>query len=346
MRRATSFEIEHWDELVAHNPDGGHILQSRAWGEFKRRHGWQPLYWLHEHGAHQTAVLVLQRHIPGLGNLWYAPKGPGVTQVDELGEIVDTLRDTRRSFAVKVEPELPEDAATDRALAERGLVKAQRDVQITRATIIVDLTPDEDALLASFKPKTRYNIRLAGRRGVTVEPVAADEANIDAMYELMRSTQSRAAFTLRPKDYFAGYWRLHEAAGQGQMFFARRNGEILAGLYATFIGCKSWYKDGGSTKSHAEVMAPHLLQWEAMRWLRARGIRSYDLVAVPPPGSLHEGHRLYGLYRFKSGFSDTISEFVGTWDAAASRRRYQIWQAVAEPLAHQWAYRVHHDLFY
>ena len=93
-------------------------------------------------------------------------------------------------------------------------------------------------------------------------------------------------------------------------------------------------------------MAPHLLQWEVMRWLRARGVESYDLVAVPPRAELDPRHKLYGLYRFKSGFSDRITEFVGTWDLPVQRRRFAAWNAIAERAAHQWAYRVRHDLLY
>jgi lipid II:glycine glycyltransferase (peptidoglycan interpeptide bridge formation enzyme) len=219
-------------------------------------------------------------------------------------------------------------------------------VQISRATIIVDLRPDEDAMLASFKPKTRYNIRLAQRRGVIVEPVTLGSASIDAMYSLMASTRDRAGFTLRSKEYFAGYWRLHAAAGQGQLFFASLDGQVLAGVFATYIGKKAWYKDGGSTKEHAAVMAPHLLQWEVMRWLKARGVEAYDLVAVPPAADLNPTHPLYGLYRFKSGFSERITEYVGTWDLPIRRSRYAAWNAIAERAAHQWSYRVRHDLLY
>jgi len=251
-----------------------------------------------------------------------------------------------RSFLVKLEPEIEQSAAVTAALREMQLVKSARDVQITRATIIVDIAPEEEALLDSFKPKTRYNIRLAERRGVSVSPVPVSDANIDTMYSLMASTQARAGFTLRPKAYFAGYWRLHAAAGQGQLFFASLDGAVLAGLYATFMGTKGWYKDGGSTKEHAAVMAPHLLQWRVMQWLRARGVSSYDLVAVPPRDQLSEGHPLYGLYRFKSGFSDSITEFVGTWDLVVGRWRARVWGSLAERLEHQWAYRVRHDLFY
>ena len=142
------------------------------------------------------------------------------------------------------------------------------------------------------------------------------------MYSLMASTRDRAGFTLRSKEYFSGYWRLHAAAGQGQLFFASLDGEVLAGVFATYIGSKAWYKDGGSTKEHQSVMAPHLLQWEVMRWLKSRGIDHYDLVAVPSAADLNPEHPLYGLYRFKSGFSDRITEFVGTWDLPIRRRAY------------------------
>ena len=73
---------------------------------------------------------------------------------------------------------------------------------------------------------------------------------------------------------------------------------------------------------------------------------AYDLVAVPPAAELNAAHPLYGLYRFKSGFSEHITEYVGTWDLAISRSRFAAWNAIAERAAHQWAYRVRHDLLY
>ncbi len=346
VRVASPNELGRWDELVAGNPDGGQILQARAWGEFKRAHRWAPHYLLSE-TAPSIAVLELRHAVPGLGALGYVPKGPGVAAVAQLPALIDGLRETAGSaFAIKVEPEIEQSDAATSALRAMGLEKARHDVQISRATIIVDLRADEDAMLASFKPKTRYNIRLALRRGVVVEPVRLDGASIDTMYVLMASTRDRAGFTLRSKEYFAGYWRLHAAAGQGQLFFASLDGQVLAGVFATYIGKKAWYKDGGSTKEHAAVMAPHLLQWEVMRWLKSRGVEAYDLVAVPPAAELSPAHSLYGLYRFKSGFSERITEYVGTWDLPIRRNRYAAWNAIAERAAHQWSYRVRHDLLY
>jgi lipid II:glycine glycyltransferase (peptidoglycan interpeptide bridge formation enzyme) len=346
MRPATGAEISAWDDLVVGNPDGGHILQSRAWGEFKRQHGWTPRYLVSERGGGMVAILVLQRLIPGLGSLWYAPKGPGVSDPLQLRDVLRGAPTSGAAFCLKIEPELDDDDAVRTALQGLGLRKARHDVQISRATIIVDLRPDETQLLASFKPKTRYNIRLAARRGVTVRPVHLDGDSLDTMYRLMAATRDRAGFTLRSKEYFAGYWRLHEAAGQGQLFLADWQGTTLAGVFATFMGRKAWYKDGGSVKEHADVMAPHLLQWEVMRWLRERGAESYDLVAVPRRAQLSTEHPLHGLYRFKSGFSDHITEFAGTWDLPLHRLRYALWDRAGERAAHQLAYRVRHDLFY
>lgn len=346
MREASHAELAQWDELIVANPDGGQILQTRAWGEFKRRSGWTPRYLVADESDRRIAMLALSRGAPGLGELWYLPKGPGVSGVEELDALLAPLRAQRRLFTVKMEPELHDEPQTVEALRRAGLVKSAHDVQITRATILVDLQPDEDAILASFKSKTRYNIRLAARKGVEVEPVPATDENVDMMYALMSATRDRAGFLLRPKPYFRGYWQLQEAAGHGQLFFARWHGQVLAGVFATFLGAKAWYKDGGSSKEHQSVMAPHLLQWEVMRWLRQRGVASYDLVAVPRRSELHEVHPLHGLYRFKSGFSDEITEFVGTWDLVNDRRRHIVWEQFVERAQHQWSLRVRHDLLY
>jgi lipid II:glycine glycyltransferase (peptidoglycan interpeptide bridge formation enzyme) len=346
VRAATRSEIGRWDELVVANPDGGHILQTRAWGEFKRAWGWRPTYWIAQAGGKDVAVLFLRRRAPGFGELWYAPKGPGVRDAGAVVEVLSDRQPMRSAFAVKVEPEIEEAPAITREWAAAGLRKAQGDVQMSRATIIVDLDRDEDELLASFKSKTRYNIRLAGRRGVEVAPVEMTDANIATMYSLMATTRERAGFFLRSEKYFRGYWELQAATGQAQLFFASWQGQVLAGLFATFLGSHGWYKDGGSIKEHSDLMAPHLLQWEVMRWLRQRGVRTYDLVAVPPASQLTESHPLFGLYRFKSGFSEQVTEFVGTWDLPLRPRAYAAWERWGERAANTLNRRLRHDLLY
>jgi lipid II:glycine glycyltransferase (peptidoglycan interpeptide bridge formation enzyme) len=329
MREATAAELARWDELVLGNPDGGHILQSRLWGDFKARHRWQPKHLVYETGGRELFVLVLTRNFPGFGQLWYAPKGPGVAGAGQLGDVVTQTTQRGGAFCVKWEPELLEDEVDMRQVAGGRLVRALNDIQANKATITVDLRPSEEAILATFKPKTRYNVRLAARKGVQVDAVASSADNLATMYALLAAAQERAGFLIRPREYYLDYWTFHADRQLGQLFFARLEDEVIAGAYVTRFGTKGWYKDGGSLRQHANVMAPHLLQWEVMRWLRARDVTSYDLLGVPPRRHMSPTHPLHGLVQFKSGFSPEVTEYVGTWDQPL-RRSHRLWATVGE----------------
>jgi lipid II:glycine glycyltransferase (peptidoglycan interpeptide bridge formation enzyme) len=345
MRPATTGELEVWDDLVCANPDGGHYLQSRTWGEFKSRWGWQPHHLVHDRGDTRVATLFLSRLVAGLGTLWYAPKGPGVNSAAAVAEMVPWHPAPHGAFLVKVEPEVPANADID-GWRSRGLVKAPGEIQSNRATIIVDLRRDDDALLASFKPKTRYNIRLAARRGVTVVDALPDSPHARVLYRLLRETNARNGIDVRQFDYFEDGWTHQGARDQGRFFFAVHEGEVLAGAFVAYLGKRGWYKDGGSTRRDQHLMAPYLLQWQIMRWLQQRGVEEYDLVAVPRPSELTPDHPFAGLQRFKSGFNQEVTEFVGTWDWPVRPLAAQLWNRAGERLARQWASRVHHDFFY
>jgi lipid II:glycine glycyltransferase (peptidoglycan interpeptide bridge formation enzyme) len=329
------------------------MLQCRAWGEAKRRWGWRPVYLIADPApgaaaaaGERVAALFLRRLVPGLGWLWYCPKGPGVTSVEALGRVLGDRGSFAGAFSVEVEPEIADTAENRAALAGLGLRKVD-DVQVARATVCVDLTPSESAILASFRPKTRYNVRLAARRGVTVSTVPCEPPAVEAMHHLMGMAFRHADLPLRPLAYYASYWRLFEASGQGALLLAHLGDEVLAGAYVVWLGEKGWYKDGGSSPRHHDVMAPHLLQWEAIRFLRARGVRSYDLFGAPRRADLDEpANALRGLWQFKSGFSAELREFVGTWAWVADERRYRAWRRVAEPLVRRVRWRLRGDLLY
>lgn len=344
MRIATSEEIKNWDELIKQNPDGGHILQTKAWAEFKAGHGWKPRYVIHElkDGSHIAAVYGI-RKMPYFGSMWYAAKGPGVASTAQLLEIAQQLKGTG-ALAIKFEPELLLDEIDPKVFKKAGLVKTVRNPQFT-ATVIVDISPSEDELIAQFKQKTRYNIRLAAKKGVTVERVEPTRENLETMYKMMQATQSRAGFFLRTKKYYLGYWRKQIEAQQASLFFACHEGQVLAGLFATHLGSKGWYKDGGSFRIKQNLMAPYLLQWEVMRWLKSKGATSYDMVGVPPRDKMTPEHIMYSLYQFKSGFNPEITEFIGAWDMPLSKK-YKLWQKIGERAYTAFLARVLHRYLY
>ncbi|HEY7928097.1 MAG TPA: peptidoglycan bridge formation glycyltransferase FemA/FemB family protein [Candidatus Dormibacteraeota bacterium] len=345
MRPATAAELNVWDDMVVGNPDGGHYLQTRAWAEAKSCWGWQPHHMVHEGTSGRVAVLFLSRRVAGLGTIWYAPKGPGVIDATSLVDMVPWTGPPPGAFVVKVEPEVL-GGADLRGWRETGLVKAAGDIQSNRATIVVDLRPDEDAVLASFKPKTRYNVRLAARRGVTVVNAAVDPEHARVLYRLLVQTNARNGIPVRRADYFADCWARLGSRDQGRLFFAVHGGEVLAGAFVAHLGRRGWYKDGGSTRHSSQLMAPYLLQWEVMRWLRARGVEDYDLVAVPRPAELTADHPFAGLHRFKSGFNERVTEYAGVWDWPVRPRALAVWNLAGERIARQWTARVHDDFFY
>jgi len=347
MRQATAQEIENWDNLVATNPDGGNPLQSHAYGQFKRAYGWQPHYIIHELEDITVAVLYISRTVAGLGQLWYAPKGPGIASAVQLQDLLKDFHDPK-AFMLKIEPDL---MATEKAASEMtdlGLVKAKFDLQWNRYTVTVDLRPSEDEIIAGFKQKTRYNIRLAERKGVKVEPVPYSEEAAGTMYDLMLATQARAGFYMRGSAYLTKFWKTHAAAGRGQFFFAKYEGKVLAGIFALYEGRQGLYKDGGSTREHPELQAPYLLQWEAMRWLKAKGCTEYDLHGTPPSHRFGDSsHPLSGLAQFKSGFHPGIvTEYVGVYDYPLKPAKYRFWNKAGEKIVAGYSFRVKKELFY
>lgn len=353
IRRAGTEEHDAWNSLVCENPDGGHIYQSREWGEYKSSYGWQPKQLVWEHGKERVYFQALVKVAAGFGTIWYVPKGPGMftykaSKTDEkrLKAFTQDLakfvrKSDSRAFMLMIEPEVYDGQLDPR---KAGWVKSSHDLQF-RATIIVNIDKNDDDLLASFKQKTRYNIRLAERKGVTIEQRPASNEMVDLMYKLMQDTQGRAGFYLRPKSAFAAYWQSFAQAGLGQFFVAVHEGEVIAAEYAFVFGRKAYYKEGGSTGAKRNLMAPYLVQYEAMRWAREQGAQEYDLVAVPPKDQLTESHPMWGLYQFKSGFNQEVTQFIGCWEYALKPKRYERWRKV-EPLFHKLYSRFKRNLFW
>lgn len=332
MRLATQAEIERWDKLIVANPDGGNSLQTTVWGDFKAEFGWNPKRYIYTVRGRDIAVQILVRRVPLLGEIWYCPKGPGVASLDEFSEIVSqTKQAAPRALFVRFEPELLDDLIPKELLAELGLVKASRDSS-SKSTIFIDLARSEEDLLASFSQSTRRNIRKAKDAGVSVRPVVANDHNLDIMFELMKATEARAHYGLRPKAYFLDYWRAQAKAEQAQLFLSKHEDDVLAGIFVTHLGVRAWYKDGGSFTLKRELQPTYLMHWEVMRWLMQRGVTSYDMVGVPNRDQVGQGDSRDGLYEFKSKFNPEITEFIGAWDLACSPA-YPLWNVIGERLA-------------
>lgn len=309
-----------------------HILQTWEWGAFKQATtGWQPLRWLFQRDGQTVGMVSLGvRRVAGL-QLMYAPKG-FVTHFDQpdlvadILAVLETYARRRLTLWLKLDPDLiaatglpesdedtphPDGARFIAQLKARGWRFSDDQVQF-RNTLCVDLTQDEDALLAQMSQNTRRKVRTAEKKGVTVRVATLDD--LPTLYALYQTTSERDGFLIRPFGYYEKAWRDFMQAGLAHALLAEHEGQPIAHVILFHFGRKCWYFYGASDNRARETMPNYALQWEAMRWAKAQGYVVYDMWGAPDV--FDERDRLWGVYEFKRGFRGQVVRHVGAWDYA------------------------------
>lgn len=247
---------------------------------------------------------------------------------ESLWPEVDAACRKRRSVLLKVEPDLWEGEMPGSQPA--GFQTSPHTIQPPR-TIVLDLTGAEDQVLARMKQKTRYNIRLAIKKGVIVQP----SADVDLFFRLMQATGERDRFGVHSLEYYQRSFDLFHHRGECELLLAELAGEPLAALMVFNRGARAWYFYGASVNTHREAMPAYLLQWEAMRWARRQGCTEYDLWGVPDASEealeadfTRRSDGLWGVYRFKRGFGGQLRRSAGPWDRVYQPFLYWLYRLV------------------
>ena len=344
-----------WDDLVAALPQP-HLLQTAEWAQSKTFVGWQPYYlvWCEWQGSFQlfinqwpqsypirAAAMVLQRSLPVTGfsarmRLLYTPKGPLLDWSDivlRTRVVADLQAFARKQGAIflKIDPDVQLGIGLSQTSQEppfsigeqlqemlltRGWRYSPEQIQF-RNTVLIDLNPSEAEILERMKQKTRYNIRLASRKGVVIRQ--GTPADYPLLYRLYAETSLRDGFTIRDQAYYQRVWNSFPRPDQpapaqpyAMPLIADVDGEPVAALVLFIFARKAWYLYGMSREIHRDKMPNYLLQWEAIRLSRALGCQVYDLWGAPEV--LAESDPLWGVYRFKEGLGGTFTRFLGAWD--------------------------------
>lgn len=195
-----------------------------------------------------------------------------------------------------------------------------------RSTIYLDIDLDESSLLEQMKPKGRYNIRLSQRKGVEAiilshrgggwQCVGGKEAlmmedPLEIYYHLSKETTARDGFHGAEKGY---YQHVMEVLGENAyIVLAQYNGEWISGAICILYGDKAYYYYGASSNSYRNVMAPYLVQWEAMGYAKQKGAHTYDLLGVASK-ELGDKDPLWGVTGFKEKFGGIHYTTIGTWE--------------------------------
>ncbi len=356
-------ESKIWNSLISKlsNP---HFLQTYEWGQVKARYGWQPIYlvWdsegkmkeersLSSFDFHPSAAaLVLKRQILRNGfaaplSILYTPKGPLMDWSNKSlrHRVLNDLQDfakKRGAIFLKMDPDIvlgtgvpqSEDDFIDNdgqaVIAElkgRGWGYSSDQIQF-KNTVLVDLTSTEEEILARMKQKTRYNIRLAEKKGVVLRVGTREDFGM--LYKMYAETSVRDGFVIRDEGYYQTVWKLFMDSSEPtcEPLIAEVDGEAVAAIFVFYFAGRAYYVYGMSRNSHREKMPAYLLQWEAMRRAKAKDCNTFDLWGAPDV--FDESDSMWGVYRFKEGLGGKVVRTLGAWDYAPNPFWYKLYSEI------------------
>jgi peptidoglycan pentaglycine glycine transferase (the first glycine) len=337
-----------WNNSISRLP-GAHILQTSQWGNIKERYGWrmEQKNWCNGQEIHSAAMMLYRsQKLAGIGPriaMTYVPRGPIMdwghkrTVVNTLQAIEAEARENACMFA-KIDPEVflgtgipgtetekndPVGKAVIGILKKRGWVYSPGQIQF-KNTVWLDLSQGETELLAAMKQKTRYNIRLAEKKGVTMRIATTEDLGI--FYRMYAETSIRDGFVIRPEEYYLTVWKTFMQDEMAFPLLAEVEGEPIAGLFLFLFANRAWYLYGMSTQKHREKMPNHLLQWRAIQLAKERGCKNYDLWGAPD--AFIEADPMWGVYKFKEGLGGKVVRTIGAWDFPVKPMTYKLFNSV------------------
>jgi len=341
MHALTLISQQEFAELE--NPSA-HFLQTALWGGIKSQFSWKALYTSFDSSY---PILILERLLPFGQRVLYVPRGP-IIESENLEVLTKALRALqtfarkRKATCLRIEPEIAsEDASWTEALATTGFDKAPRNIQF-KGTMLLDLTLSPTKLLESFKEKTRYNTKVAQKKGVKVL-VSHQEKDLHVLYDLFRQTGIRKGYRVNPWQYYKTVWTKMIDAGQAELFQAYHEEDLLSTIMPYVHGEHAWYTYNADTGIKRNLMGNTLALWEVILWLKSRGVTTFDLWGIPV--TKEQSDSFTGVLRYKRGFSGKEVEWLGCWDYYPNRTWKQ-WYGRFERVYNHWVWQTKHELVY
>jgi peptidoglycan pentaglycine glycine transferase (the first glycine) len=342
-------DLEGWNDIIRKLPDA-HLLQTREWSLIKAPLGWSSLAltWEDDSGDCNAACLLLKRQVrilPGLlsTSILYCPKGPLLDwhNLPLVERVLADLKKTahlEKSIFIKIDPDiisargLPGTGDEVANMETSGILDLMKnagwhlsDDQIQfRNTVIIDLANPDKELLERMKQKTRYNIRLAERKGVMVRKGSLKDAVM--LSKMYMETALRNGFAVRDREYYERVWGILSQASMLTFLIAEIEGGPIAGLVLFHFAGRAYYFYGMSTELHRECMPTYLLQWKAIQTARELGCSIYDLWGAPD--DFNDSDAMWGVFRFKEGLGGQVIRTIGAWDFPARPGLYRLYTGI------------------
>ncbi len=312
-----------WEEfLLSHHPNT--FLQSWSWGEFNEsieRKIWR--LGVYEKDVLTGVALVVQVETR-FGPYLYLPRGPvwdfaNLEAFDALFAEIKNIGSTQGAIFIKLDPQVVETEGIYKKFGDKGFKRAVGFVQVEDAWLL-DLSKSEEQLLSEMRKTTRYLIRQEGKLGVTIE-ISSKEIDAKAFVDLLFKTASRKKFINHPREYYLKQFEIMGAANEERVLIAKKDGQVSAMAIVCYYGESAYYLHGASAPTEGQSSG-YLLQWEAIREAKRRGLKYYSFWGVVKDKYFVPKHPWYGFSLFKKGFGGYKETYIRALDYPLSPKYY------------------------
>lgn len=325
LNKQNNEEVKKYKEFVDNYPTSS-LMQSMNWADVKK--GWESEYvYLEENGQIVMAMSLVIRKIIGKKSMIYAPRGPvgdvyDIDKVKSLNKDIDILAKKYNAFVFRFDPERYYDEKLEELYSKQGYIVRNRkfgknELIQPRYNMILNLSGrTEEEVFKGYSEKTRYNIRVATRKGVTVR-YSRNIEDLKTFYNLYEITGIRDKIASRPYDYFERMLNTFDE-NTLRIYIAEYEGEALSAAIAINYGKKTFYLYGASSNEKRNLMPNYLMQQEMIKWAIETGCDLYDF------GGVFILDKSNGLFKFKEGFcrQEGVTEFIGEIDKVYSKFWY------------------------
>ncbi len=341
----TSTNGKDWDDYVCSSPFG-HYMQSHAWGELQRDHGWTPHYLeFHDNEGLKGTALLLFRTIPLFSRkVIYSPRGPvfNYRNCNDAMKISEALQNKVKEMGggfLRCDPYVSDSEMTAIEFEAAGYQKVSRDWSFWNGPKLVfwlDLHADEDTLFKKLSSTCRNEVRAGYKKGVVFEKGGHED--LDEFYRLMVSTGQHKGIAVHNVNY---YRTLYDTLGRSALvglFLGKYEGKTIAAGMSVKYGDKAWLLYAASDRENHKLKPNRTLQWEMVLWAKRAGCQRYDFrgtATSDPPRTDDPG---YGVYEFKKSFGPEYTRLAGYYDLVVSSPMHSFFRFGEEkvlPLAYR-----------
>ncbi len=315
---------EDWEKFLSKHEEAN-FLHSWDWGEFHKNLGKPTKRSGYYNGDRLIGAMLTVVEPARRGRYLTVPGGPIIDWENKglVNAIFEEMRDSANEnncVFVRVRPQLIENEFSKKIFSKHGLRRAPMHLH-AELTSQLDITKTEDELLANMRKATRYEIRKAIKLGIKIE-TSQEEKNVKDFYDLQIFTAKRQKFVPFSYQFFLGQFKVFFASNNALLYTATYEKKLLAQAFVVFYGSEAVYHYGASTQEGRHYPGAYLIQWEAIKEAKKRGIKRYNFWGVSSIGD--RDHRFSGLSLFKRGFGGEDVQYLHAQDLVINKPKYAL----------------------